>query len=142
MLLKKLSKTNLSKFTSQDPIVFLSDTYVLEIYYDAIAETHSSKGFWLNCNGTKKSYKNANHCQIKANDLIQLFDLELSTDLDLFDLLFLLPEDIQSLANSLSEEVEIGDPVKVSETYLARFKELGYEFNYDLSGEPYDLKPL
>jgi len=60
-------------------------------------------------------------------------------DVDLFDHYGQLPKPVQEIISGFSEE---GNLYAECERLLRELKPLGYEFDYDLSGEPYDLREI
>lgn len=62
-----------------------------------------------------------------------------NVDVDLFEHYEQLPTPVQEIISGFSEE---GNLYAECERLLRELKPLGYEFDYDLSGEPYDLRKI
>ena len=58
---------------------------------------------------------------------------------DLFEDIDALPAEIQALCSQMSAACEDNDPYEILPVYLQKFEVLGYTFDYDLAGTPFNL---
>jgi len=61
--------------------------------------------------------------------------------IDLFQTPDAMPNDLRSLMDRMSDEIEHNDPNEVCRNYLPVVERMGYTFEWGLDGIPYELRP-
>lgn len=61
--------------------------------------------------------------------------------IDLFEDYKNIPPNVQEILNNHLEDMESGEYYKL-DMVLKKLEKIGYTFDYDLNGMPYDLRPI
>ncbi|MBU2952253.1 hypothetical protein [Marinobacter sp. F3R08] len=64
-------------------------------------------------------------------------------EVDLFEHPEQQPDELRRITDKYSEKLATGDgdPYHLCRDFLSEVEELGFTFDYDLAGEPYELRP-
>ena len=64
-------------------------------------------------------------------------------NVDLFEYPDLIPPDLKTITDKWNQiSIELGLTYDNCEEFLKEVEELGYTFDFDLSAQPYDLRPI